>query len=1218
MQAGSFIGNGNSADGPFTTHGNWNGGTAPGGTGGDALQVGSAGSGHGNAGITAAFTANGLQFTDGSHTITGGTEATLHLGVGGITTGAVSSDTALLDSSLASSQPWDVATTLLAAGLGVVLPSLRRRRRRGAASRRRLAGFAAWLLALPAWGGVTATSQWSGSSGDTNWSNAANWVGGVAPASGADVSFSNTTTNNTVTLDTPATLNSLSFSNAFISLGMASSATLTLGAGGLTATQADFFATPNVILAGSQTWSLDATSFGEFDGNISESTAGSVLTKSGAGELVLFGHNTFTGGVTVADGTLAAGSDNALGTGPVSVQSGARLSAGFSTVSLANSVTLANGASLGEDIFTGGKLTFTGTVQVATVSPSTTITLRSGSTAFFGDVSTHTGTLTGAAAGTNLVLQGLSSATGGTAVIGGTVTNIASLTADNARLVLDSTALPAGLTLQSLNAGYVGLGPVFDGADVTGHVAPSTVLNLISAPANFSGTIGFDTDAATLDDSGPDVFRGAIDLSGFTNSGFLGLGTATSAVLGSSVVLTPPIGGDFRFGGGGGRLVVQAPLTTPTAGLQLNSAGSRPLTVVLQGTNTFGGNVAVTNGYLILDSNSAFPFASGQKITLGPAGYVGYTENWTIPGVGPVAHTPADLISLLDSGHLDSTGILGLDSSAPATAPRTVSDPINLSGLASSIYLGTTTDYLTLTGAITAAQDGILKLAGLNQGLLVVDSNLTQASGVHSVVIGHPDAAMGADGYVQLDGTNDYAGGTTLLNGTLYVGNNSALGSGPLTVDSAASSPALVPALADITLTNSIANNAGLLTLGGNSGFSLTLNGPISGAGGLTIFDRVTLGGSNTYSGGSDLETATVTVSTDNGLGSGDVTLGGSTVNFTSANPAIGSLSGYTSGDFVNTINLAAGSTLTVNQSSEGEYHGTINDPGIPGMGAVVVKTGSGSLVLKGDDTYSGGTRIDGGALVADASQALGFGPVTVGPGAILGVGPEATLTNSITLNGASGSDHEAHLAGLGALAPADAQLMIGAFAELSPGTKIAGEEVSNLPLLGQLTLGSVSNAISLTFGSDGTYAWGVQKPMGAAGAGYDTIQVNGSLAFTATAASPFTFKLTSFDASNAAGLLAGFDGTQFMQWQLLATTGGITGLLDNNYQFDVSGFAQGQFPLSDFSLLLSSDGKNLFLDFTPVPEPAEYRLMAVGLGLVLLSLRRRRRRRGFATTARA
>jgi len=105
--------------------------------------------------------------------------------------------------------------------------------------------------------------------------------------------------------------------------------------------------------------------------------------------------------------------------------------------------------------------------------------------------------------------------------------------------------------LQVSNSGYLGL----DGTFVT----PGAVVAFLSTYGptlgpNIGGTLGFDTVA---NPSTPNIFSDPINLSNFYSEGFLGLGSATAAILTGPI---NPSSAGYQFGGGGGTLTVQSNL----------------------------------------------------------------------------------------------------------------------------------------------------------------------------------------------------------------------------------------------------------------------------------------------------------------------------------------------------------------------------------------------------------------------------------------------------------------------------------------------------------------------------------------------------------------------------------------------------------------------------------------------------------------------------------
>ncbi|WP_017973116.1 phosphatase PAP2 family protein [Actinopolyspora halophila] len=73
----------------------------------------------------------------------------------------------------------------------------------------------------------------------------------------------------------------------------------------------------------------------------------------------------------------------------------------------------------------------------------------------------------------------------------------------------------------------------------------------------------------------------------------------------------------------------------------------------------------------------------------------------------------------------------------------------------------------------------------------------------------------------------------------------------------------------------------------------------------------------------------------------------------------------------------------------------------IGGRGGLT-KSGSGTLVLRGDNSYRGGTRVEGGKLVAASRSALGWGDLVLAPGAGLG----AVLGTAVDVYGTARIGH--------------------------------------------------------------------------------------------------------------------------------------------------------------------------------------------------------------------
>jgi len=272
------------------------------------------------------------------------------------------------------------------------------------------------------------------------------------------------------------------------------------------------------------------------------------------------------------------------------------------------------------------------------------------------------------------------------------------------------------------------------------------------------------------------------------------------------------------------------------------------------------------------------------------------------------------------------------------------------------------------------------------------DNTSTAFSGVIS---GTGALSKTGTGTLTLSGNNTYTGGTTLNGGTLGIGHSNALGTGGLTIQSGGLDYANAISMANaIALSNSTTVNvaSGTATQAGaisGTGFGLTK----TGAGTLVLSGANSFTGATTIAGGTLSTTAANALSATAAL----TVAAGATWSTGSGNQTIGSLAG------AGAVQTGAMILTAGDDNTSTAFTGSIS-----GSGALK-KTGTGTLALSGNNTYSGGTTLDGGGLRIDNSNALGTGGLTIQRGNLdyasaVSVANAIALSASTTLNVDSGS----------------------------------------------------------------------------------------------------------------------------------------------------------------------------------------------------------------------
>jgi autotransporter-associated beta strand protein len=121
----------------------------------------------------------------------------------------------------------------------------------------------------------------------------------------------------------------------------------------------------------------------------------------------------------------------------------------------------------------------------------------------------------------------------------------------------------------------------------------------------------------------------------------------------------------------------------------------------------------------------------------------------------------------------------------------------------------------------------------------------------------------------------------------------------------------------------------------------------------------VVLSGDNDYTGGTTLESGTLRVAGSDALGGGGLYLNGGTLDLNGFDTTIASLNG-SGGTITDDSTTPGTTTLTTSTSACAWYYGAISDGAVRQVAFHV--TGGADMVLRGNNTYTGGTIIDAGS----------------------------------------------------------------------------------------------------------------------------------------------------------------------------------------------------------------------------------------------------------------
>ncbi len=479
--------------------------------------------------------------------------------------------------------------------------------------------------------------------------------------------------------------------------------------------------------------------------------------------------------------------------------------------------------------------------------------------------------------------------------------------------------------------------------------------------------------------------------------------------------------------------------------------------VITSSNNTYTGGTTVSGGTLLINPggalNSTTSWVGSGTVTINAGATLdAYTNSF--------GYTAASLPSVVINGALlnSISGADGPDSHIGAVTMTAGT----LSGSQFDPHFGITTLGSTAEALISVAT---LRLeanntfnvsAGTTGGAdLVVTSAITQDGGPYGIT------KAGA-GLMQVTGSSNYGGGTTVNGGILQLGSNLALGSGTgaLTVGSSGTldlngfSPTVGAVNGAGTINNVSARGSLALTVG-SGGVAGTFSGTIQNTSGTLSLVKIgagteSLSGTNTYTGGTQLNGGILNfaASAVPHAVPRSITFGGGTLQYAAGNTV--DVSGAIAP-------IASGQAAIIDTGSNSV---TFASPLSGGGG--LTKAGAGVLTLLGANAYSGSTTISAGTLQVGSGGNLGSLP-NVSP-----ITDNVTLAFSRSDTVTQGTNFNSTITGSGGLVQAGPGTLV-----LNGANSYTGATAVNAGLLEIATSGSLYGGNSASWASNISVASG-------------------------------------------------------------------------------------------------------------------------------------------------
>lgn len=428
-----------------------------------------------------------------------------------------------------------------------------------------------------------------------------------------------------------------------------------------------------------------------------------------------------------------------------------------------------------------------------------------------------------------------------------------------------------------------------------------------------------------------------------------------------------------------------------SANITLNGSGTTEPTVGLGALKHNGGGAATLANNVGLASDSTIDVFSGSLQINGT-----FSGSSTLTKTGNGSLILANTSSSHSGNVIINQGTVNYSANVPSGGG--VVTLSQFAGINNVVYRinssQTVTDLSTVWTDTSGSRTQTIDLGTSGSTVLTINqlNDTTIGAGavptLAGIIVGSGSIVKNGPATLTLTSANTYLGPTTINNGFIAIDTETRFGTNPGTFN-ASQITLNGGGIRAINTSVDFGSNRGI-TLGSSGGTfdtngqSISFSIPVAGTGSLTKVGSglLTMPMASVYTGntfiqdgtllaygGNDRLPTTTVVTLGSGSSSGVLQLGNPSIGG-AINQTIAGLthSGTGTGNAV-LGNDAAISVLTVNNSANYQFGGTLGGAGTNNNNLALVKSGSGTLTLFGNNTYVGTTTVNGGTLNVDGSH---------------------------------------------------------------------------------------------------------------------------------------------------------------------------------------------------------------------------------------------------------